>query len=203
MLRTEIWQNAYNPNANYGDSVSDIKHNFNGAIVYQLPFGKGKQFLNNSAGADGFIGGWQASTIFLVHSGEPFTPAMGTANLSNSLAGSWYPNRIGNGSISNPTIQQWFNPAAFVAPAPYTFGDSGRNILYGPGLANLNFSLAKHFSIPIGSDVTKLEIRMDAINLFNHPNFGQPNTAIGTAGAGVISSADAARTIQLGALLRF
>jgi nitrogenase subunit NifH len=60
--------------------------------------------------------------------------------------------------------------------------------------------LAKTFNI---MEKVKLQIRADAINIFNHPNFGQPNAGIGTAGAGVISSADAARTIQLGAVLRF
>jgi hypothetical protein len=125
---------------------------------------------------------------------------VGTANLSGALAGSWYPNRVANGSLSNPTIQQWFNPSAFAVPAPFTFGNSGRNILYGPGFANLNFNLAKTFNI---MEKVKLQIRADAINIFNHPNFGQPNAGIGTAGAGVISSADAARTIQLGAVLRF
>jgi len=200
MLRTEIWQNAYSPKSNYGNSVSDIRHNFNGAFVYQLPFGKGRQFVNNNAVADGIIGGWQASGIFMVHSGEPFTPTVGTANLSGAISGSWYPNRLANGSISNPTIQQWFNPTAFAAPAAYTFGDSARNILYGPGYANLNFNLAKTFNLV---EKVKLQIRADAINIFNHANFGQPNASIGTAGAGVVSSADAGRTIQLGAILRF
>jgi hypothetical protein len=180
--------------------MTDIRHNLNGAIVYQLPFGKGRQFLNNNAVADGVIGGWQASVIFLVHSGLPFTPVMGTANLDGSLAGSWYPNRIANGSISNPTNQEWFNPAAFVQPTPYTFGNSGRDILYGPGFANLNFSLAKTFNIV---EKVKLQFRADAIDLFNHPDFGLPNTSIGTEGAGVVSSAIESRVIQLGAVLRF
>jgi hypothetical protein len=200
MLRTDVWQIGADPNANYGNSVTDLRHNFNGAIVYQLPFGKGKRFANNSAVADGIIGGWQASTIFLVHSGFPFTPVIGTNNLSNSLAGSWFPDRIASGHLSNPTHQEWFNPAAFTTPAPYTFGNSGRNILYGPGFGNVNFSLAKTFSIV---EKVKLQIRADAVDIFNHPNFGQPNTSIGTLGAGVVSSAIDSRTIQLGGVVRF
>jgi hypothetical protein len=172
----------------------------NGAIVYQLPFGKGRQFVNNNAVADGVIGGWQASTVILVHSGLPFTPTVGTANLSGSLAGSWYPDRLGSGSISNPSIQEWFNPGAFTAPADYTFGNSGRNILYGPNEGLVNFSLAKTFNIV---EKVKLQIRADAYDFFNSPNFGQPNASIGTAGAGIISSANDSRTIQLGAVLRF
>jgi outer membrane receptor protein involved in Fe transport len=200
MLRTDIWQNAYNPSANYGNSVTDIRHNFNGSIVYELPFGKGHQFVNNNSVADAVIGGWQASTIILVHSGLPFTPVVGTANFSGAITGTWFPNRMGSGKLSNPTIQQWFNPAAFTAPTNYTFGNSGRNILYGPNLGLVNFSLAKTFNI---EEKVKLQIRADATDLFNSPNFGQPNTGIGTSGAGIISSADDSRTIQLGAVLRF
>jgi len=200
MLRTEVWQNAYNPAANYGSAATDLRHNFNGSVVYQIPVGKGRTFVNKSGVADAFLGGWQASIIFLAHTGLPFTPVMGTANLSNSLAGAWFPNRLASGSISNPTNQQWFNPFAFAEPAPFTFGNSGRNILYGPGFANVNFSLAKDFSI---TEQMKLQIRADAVDVFNHPNFGQPNTSIGTAGAGVISSAITSRIIQLGAVLRF
>jgi hypothetical protein len=200
MLRTDIWQNGADPSANYGNSVTDMRQNLNGSIVYQLPFGKGRQFVNNNTVADEVIGGWQASAVILVHSGLPFTPAMGTANLSGSLAGSWYPNRLSSGVISNPSIQQWFNPGAFTSPADYTFGNSGRNILFGPNLGLVNFSLAKTFNIV---EKVKFQIRMDATDLFNSPNFGQPNTGIGTAGAGIISSANDSRTIQLGGVLRF
>ena len=194
------YQNAYNVNANYGNSASDIRNMFNGSLVYELPFGKGRQFVNNNAVADGFIGGWRVSAIFMAHSGESFTPVMGTANLSGAITGSWYPNRLANGSISNPTNGEWFNPGAFAEPAAYTFGNSGRSILYGPNLGLLNFSLGKTFDIV---EKVKFQIRADAYDLLNSPNFGLPNASIGTTGAGIISSAYDNRTIQLGALVRF
>ncbi len=200
MLRTDVWQNAFDPNANYGSAITDMRHNFNGAVVYRLPFGKGEHFVNNSSVADAFVGGWQASGIFLIHTGFPFTPVVGTANNSGAISGTWFPNRVGSGVLSNPTHSEWFNPAAFTTPAQYTFGNSGRNILYGPGFANLNFSLAKTFDIV---ESLKLQIRMDALDLFNHPNYGQPDTSIGTAGVGNISSVIDNRVIQLGAVLRF
>jgi len=203
MLRTDLWQRAFNPKANYGSSSTDISHNFNGAIVYEVPIGKDRRYLNKGGIANSVIGGWQASTILLVHSGLPFTPVMGTANLSGSLAGPWFPNRLADGSRSSPTVQEWFDPSAFVQPVPFTFGNSGRNILYGPSFAEVNFSLAKSFAIPIRGEQTRLQIRADAMDLFNHPNFGQPNTAIGTTGAGIVSSALTSRVIQLGAVLRF
>jgi hypothetical protein len=139
-----------------------------------------------------------------LHSGIPFTPVMGTANLSGALSGSWYPNRIGSGALSNQSINDWFDTSAFLQPAPYTFGNSGRNVLYGPGYERVDIALAKAFAIRILGEQGKLQVRGEAFNGLNHTNFGQPNAQIGTAGAGIISSTAANnRQIQLGAILRF
>ncbi|MCU1272800.1 MAG: hypothetical protein JWO48_231 [Bryobacterales bacterium] len=139
-----------------------------------------------------------------VHSGVPFMPVMGTANLSGALSGSWYPNRVGNGALSNRSLNDWFDVNAFAQPSPYTFGNSGRNVLYGPGYERVDIGLAKAFAIRKLGEQTKLQVRGDAFNGLNHTNFGQPNANIGTAGAGIISSTSANnRQIQLGAVLRF
>ena len=76
---TEIYQDAYNPSLNYGPSNFDIRHMFKGDVVYQLPFGKGKRFLSGGGIVDAILGGWQASTIFVLQSGKPFTPQVGTS----------------------------------------------------------------------------------------------------------------------------
>jgi len=199
----DIWQNAYDPRANYALSKTDLPQLLNGAIVYELPVGAGKTFLNRGGIANAVFGGWQVSTMFQLHSGLPFTPVMGTANLSGSLAGTWFPNRLGNGTLANPSINEWFDPTAFAQPAPYTFGNSGRDILRGPGWSNVNFSLAKNFRIRWIGEAGRLQIRSEAYDLLNHPNFGMPNPNIGTPGVGVISSALTNRIIQLGAKLSF
>src|SRR5581483_4308900 len=129
----DTWQIANDWRANYGASAIDVRHLFNGSFVYDLPVGKGRRFIDHGGIVDAVIGGWQISSTFQFHTGLPFTPVMGTADLSGSLAGSWRPNRTGSGSLANPTVQQWFNTADFEQPTPYTFGNSGRNILYGPG----------------------------------------------------------------------
>jgi hypothetical protein len=134
--------------ANYGLGNMDMPNIFNASVVYQLPVGKGKRFVNQGGILNGVIGGWQLSSVLQVHSGSPFTPTMGTANLSGSLANYWYPNRVGSGTVPNPTINEWFNPAAFLEPNTFTFGDSGRNVLLGPSYKDLDISLAKGF--PIG-----------------------------------------------------
>ena len=128
---------------------------------------------------------------------------MGTANLSGSLANNWYPNRVANGTVPNPTINEWFNPGAFVEPNAYTFGDSGRNVLLGPSYKDLDISLSKSFPINKLGEGAKFEIKADAVDSLNNPNFGFPNSSIGTFGVGVISSANTSREFQLGAHLTF
>jgi hypothetical protein len=196
-------QYTYNPMANYGLGNADMPNIFNAYAVYQLPVGKGKRFVNQGGILNGVIGGWQLAGVLQVHSGSPFTPTMGTANLSGSLANNWYPNRVANGTVPNPTINEWFNPGAFVEPNAYTFGDSGRNVLLGPSYKDLDISLSKSFPINKLGEGAKFEIKADAVDSLNNPNFGFPNSSIGTFGVGVISSANTSREFQLGAHLTF
>lgn len=199
----EVYQNAYNMRANYGPALFDITHLVNGSSVYQLPFGHGKQFINQNSLLDAFFGGWQLSATVQLHSGEPFTPMMGTANLSGSLAGNWFPNRLCSGTLADPTVNLWFNPACFAQPAPFTFGNSGRNILRGPPWKNANLALAKNFHLSKLGEAGTLQIRAEAYDFLNHPNFAQPNPNIGSDGVGTITSSTTNRNIQLGAKLSF
>ena len=105
----QMWQDAYNPSLNYSLSNFDLPHMFKGSLVYDLPFGKGREFLNNNAVVDAILGGWQLGTTFVLESGLPFTPQVGTNNNSGALSGNWYPNLIGNPNISNPGVNGWFN----------------------------------------------------------------------------------------------
>jgi hypothetical protein len=200
---SDTWQNAYEPRANYGLALMDVPQLLNGSFIYQLPFGSGKTFLNRRGLLNGVIGGWQLSSTYQLHGGLPFTPTMGTANLSSSLAGSWYPNRLSSGVLADPTINLWFDPTAFVQPAPYTFGDSGRDILRGPGFRNMNLALAKDFRIRQLGEGGRLQVRAEAYDVFNHPNFGMPDASINVGGTGVISSAITNRNLQLGAKISF
>lgn len=170
------YQRSFDPSANYANSNFDIRNAFKGSALYQLPFGRGKRFMNNNLLLDEVLGGWQATGIIVIQSGQPFTVSMATDN-SYSLAqnSQWYPNLIGNPRLANHGpyhgTNQWFNEAAFAQPAAGTFGNAGRNLLTGPGLANVNFSLGKTFTI---WENVKLQIRGDAQNVFNHPSFGLP-----------------------------
>jgi hypothetical protein len=197
-----VWQNAYDPRETYGPSTLDSPHMLNGDFIYQLPVGKGKQFMNRGGVLDYVLGGWQVSSLFQLHSGIPFTPTMDD-NYSYSFAGSWLPNRIGSGKLSNPTIQQWFDPSAFVQPADYTFGNSGIGILRGPSFKDMDLGLSKSFRVKYLGEGGRIQIKADAFDVFNHPNFGMPNHSIGNPGAGSITSAITQRNIQLGAKVLF
>ena len=183
----DVYQNAYVPAANYGLSDFNSANTFVGQVAYELPFGAGRQFTLHGP-LDQILGGWRVSTVFQWHGGTPFTPviqssvAAGVDPGLDSFLGSYgganlYPTVVGNPKASNPTLSQWFNPAAFADPAPGTFGNSGRNTLIGPGFSNVDFSISKAFRLP--REGMRLEIRADAYDLFNHINFNNPDANVG------------------------
>jgi hypothetical protein len=173
-------------------------------VVYDLPIGAGQRWVNNNSLLDLFIGGWRASATFVSQAGNPFNAGISGANNSGAISGTWYPNVIGNPKISKHSrnINAWFNPAAYAIPTTGTFGNEVRNgILTGPPLNMVNASLRKSFNL---WERVKLEIRGDAENALNHPNFGTPALNINVSGAGDIRSiTGTARNIQIGAHLTF
>jgi hypothetical protein len=153
-----------------------------------MPFGKGRRWMNSApALLDHLVGGWQINNILTLMSGLPFTPVMQTSTL-NTGTGSQFPNRIASGVLPSDqrTIERWFDASAFVAPPQFTFGNSGRNILYGPGTKQIDLSLFKSFRL---AEARRIEFRAEAFNAFNTPQFNNPNATIGFAGVGRITSA--------------
>jgi Carboxypeptidase regulatory-like domain/TonB-dependent Receptor Plug Domain len=167
----------------HGPSGFDVRQRAVISYVYELPFGRGRPWMQDAGGVmQGLVGGWQLSGITTLTTGRPFTVTLQTG--VNNGAPSW-PNRIGSGELENPTVDLWFNTADFVAPPANTYGNSGRGILYGPGHVNFDASLSKRFAV---TGRANAEVRWDVFNLFNHPGFGFPNAAIGSATAGRIST---------------
>jgi hypothetical protein len=162
-------QDIFDRKGSRGRSAFDIRHNFVANIVYELPFRRGSHF-----------GGWQISAVTSVHSNVPFTPVLAFDNAElQSLLTSERPDLVGNpytgvcpnGSrVGTPSC--WFNPAAFALPSLGQFGTAGRNILRGPGFAQLDVALQKSFQLTEG---TKITFGAEAYNLFNHPNFEVPS----------------------------
>lgn len=175
---------AYDLAAEFASSSFDIRQRFVLSSVYELPFGKGKPFLHDSRIGNILAGGWQLSGIFTKQTGLPFTPveAVDASNTGTTER----PNRIGSGILaSGRSINNWFNVSAFSTPAAFTFGNSGRNILRGPGLTNTDLGLSR--VIPIRERLN-IEFRAEAFNLFNTPQFGLPNATLGTSTVGVITT---------------
>jgi len=99
------------------------------------------------------------------------------------------------------TPEQWFNPLAFSAPAPYTFGNAGRNTVYGPDQQTLDFAIARNFSV---TEAARLQVRLEAFNGFNKVNLGTPNRFVNTAQFGTITeSSTPGRQLQVSARFSF
>jgi hypothetical protein len=216
-MNMDAIQDEYNLKANWARAINDSPSVFTTGIVYPIPVGFGKTFLNRKGVVDEIIGGWRVSSIVMLHSGLPFTPSVNGGNYSGALDGDWFPNVVGNphvaGTVSaNPTcvaptavhtIRAWFNPCAYVTPAYGTFGNSTRNSLRGPGMNQFDASLSKSYRIPLLGEAGAFELKADALNVFNHTNLLQPNGDIGNAGAGTISNTQSARNLKFSAKLIF
>ena len=135
-----------------------------------------------------------------VYSGQPLTPQL--SGPSNDLAQATRPDRLANGALDNPSANLWYNPAAFaiVPDSAFRYGNSGRNILDGPGSANINLSLSKWFQL---AERAKAQFRWETFNTTNHTNLNLPAVNLDKSNAGTITKAKAARVMQLGLRLEF
>ena len=142
-------QNSYCFECEWGLSIFDVRHRFVASVLYELPFGDGKPFLQSGVGG-AILGGWQISTIISTSSGFPRTGYVGT-DRSNTGGGQDRPNTTGTGSESAgrpATVAQWFNTAAFALQPPGTWGNAGRNTFFGPGINNVDMSIIRNFPMP-------------------------------------------------------
>ncbi|MCW5966688.1 MAG: TonB-dependent receptor [Bryobacterales bacterium] len=169
--------------------------------VWELPFGKGRKFMTEGP-ASWILGNWDLSGVWTASSGERFTATL-AAGVSNSAGGSGdRPNRLRDGNLptGERTIDRWFDTTAFAAQPQFTFGNSGRGILIGPGAFTTNMNIQRNFLI---GERYRLQFRTEMYNAWNNVNFGNPNAAIGNPVAGQIGGAAEARTIQLALKLYF
>jgi hypothetical protein len=213
---TTIWQNAYVPAANHGAANFDARQMFKAFGTYDLPFGRGRKFANNSDVLDEAIGGWTLSATWLGQTGHPFTPYM-LVNNSYASAGAssfqWFPNQVGNPKTSGQsgTIQQWFNDVqdpnnannfgAYQAPNPGTLGNMRRNSVYGPGQHVMNASIRKTFRI---WERVAFDFSANATNVLNHASFANPDPVLGpNHHAQITGTSVGGRQIELIGKLRF
>jgi hypothetical protein len=208
--------------ADWAMSQIQLNHSFTASIIYDLPFGRGKQFGNNwSAPVNALLGGWQVNVIEKITSGFPLFIVTSNnssgVNFTNNTTNYNRPNQISDPLRAGPvadnpscvapsqvgTIEHWFNPCAFVDPPTGELGTANRAPLYGPGFVNTDFSAVKHFPLSF-REGTDLEFRAEFFNLFNHPQFYTPCTDRACSIFGTITeTVNNPRLVQFALKLRF
>ncbi|MPY88801.1 MAG: hypothetical protein GEU99_12835 [Luteitalea sp.] len=168
---------------------------------WELPIGRGRRFLADATPVvDTVLGGWQLYWIAYFESGFFFSPRFSGSDPSNTNTFGGLPDRATDGNLPSGEreLDQWFDPSAFQAPPEGRFGNSGANILEGPGYQMHNISVSKSFDLTAG---VRFGFTVAASNAFNHPNFGVPSSDISVPGSvGVVSSLRAgaqARQVEL------
>lgn len=183
---------------------SDLKHFLAANILYEIPVGKGHRLSTNNRVLDYVLGNWKINNIFTAHSGIPFMPVI-SSDIANTGNGYTYEtdDLVGDPKkVQHRGPAEWFNTAAYAAPALYTFGTTGRNSLRGPAFWDLDTSLFRE--VPLGG-ARRFEFRAEAFNTLNNVDLGQPVNDLnaGPAFGTINSTANTARQIQLAGKLIF
>ena len=167
--------NVYDPEYNRGPADYDVTHTFSSSWTYEIPWASNTLY-----------GGWELAGLLYLRSGLPFTVTQTQSVLSTGTGNR--PNRVCSGTLSSGdrSIDRWYDTSCFVPPADTTgtYGSSGRNIMRGPGQFNIDASLIKNTRV----GHVEHELRIEAFNVLNHPQFAQPNGQIGNAAVGRISA---------------
>jgi hypothetical protein len=199
------YQNPANLRGEYGLLDTQLGQAFVFSGLWDLPYGRGRQFGAHIAPwADAVLGGWSLNSIVTLTSGRPFSVTVnGTPSNSGQTDRA---NIVGNPNAvpGGRTVNQFINTAAFAANAPYTYGNEQRNSIIGPNYKNIDLSLAKEASLfNVKDQPVKLQFRWDVFNGFDHPNFGFPGNALGTPTFGKLTFANDPRQMQLALKLIF
>jgi hypothetical protein len=198
------------PLRDYGRSALDFRHQGSANFNYELPLGSGKRFGNNLSGlADKVASGWQVNGILTLLSGFPLSPLVGTNQSGNG--NTFNPDRPNlnpnfHGPVQIGSVDQWFDPNAYSLPTLGTWGNVGRGVLDGPGLAEFDFSVFKTTSI---TERTRVVFRAEFFNITNRANFNLPNpiifsgSSISPSAGKITSTSTNSRQIQFGLKLMF
>jgi hypothetical protein len=177
--------------------------------VYELPFGHGKKMGSNwNPVVNGVLGGWQVNGSWTFASGRPLTLGL-EGGQSLPTYGSQRPNLVSQPSRNNGSdwmLHYFADDSDFASPVPYTDGTAPRTLPWvrTPGQGNVNLSMFKDFALDKLKEGMKLQCRVQGLNAFNHPQFGGPNTTVGSASFGqVTSQANSPRELEMALRLSF
>jgi hypothetical protein len=168
-------QNEYCISCERALSSFDQRHRFVASTLYEIPFGKGRTYLNQGW-ASTLVGGWDLGMIWTMASGSPVDIFDGKDQF-NTGVGQDRPNIVPGQTwqLGNPTPGEWFNVQAFALQPQYTFGNFGRNVVIGPHLFTIDSTIKKDVKF---TERRYLQLRLDAFNTLNHPNFGDPGNTL-------------------------
>jgi hypothetical protein len=205
-----VIQNNADPRGDYGLSSFNMMHQFLGQFTYQLPFGDRQRFATHGWQKDVF-GAVRLNSTITAHTGTPYTVRVFSTNTAcQNVPGvnSERANQTGSYALANPTVQEYFNTAAFSAPTATSnppngcFGDAPRNSVNGPGAFTMNTGLSK--TIQFGRDgLRRLDISWNVTNLLNHVNYSGLSTVYGSSTFGQITSAGAMRAMSFETRVNF
>jgi hypothetical protein len=209
-------QDSQNTRAERGLSDFHTHHRAALSYVCDLPFGAGRKWVNRPGLPKRVLGNWKVAGIVTIQSGHPFTVNRGATLAGTALTAFGVPDRpdlVADPFRPGPVLhhsdpacrttksqggraadqvrrpESWFNTCAFDTPAPGRFGSAGRNVVIGPSMNNLDFSLSR--SIPLGREGHRLHVQVESFNLLNHPNLDLPNHTFDAPTFGQIPSANA------------
>jgi hypothetical protein len=183
--------NYYNPKEFYGSTSQNVPQVFTASVIYNLPLFQHRTGLLRTT-----LGGWQLANITTVQDGYSLTPGLSIANQGNAAR----PNTTGAAVAGPKTVAEWFNTAAFAAPAAGYFGDAGTGSIRGPGLVNFDVTLQKTFRV---TERQGLEFRAEFFNIFNHTNFTSIGTTFGSGTFGQVTAAADPRIMELALRYKF
>jgi hypothetical protein len=198
-----VAQDAFDISAERGLSSFDRRHQLTGDFNFELPWGMNKHWLNTKGIASSIFGDWSLTGSYTIESGTPFTPRIvgSITDVSRGSNGTLRADYTGLPiSLSDPTLGEWFNTAAFTSPTPGTYGDAGRNSIIGPPTMLLNMALGKDFNL---GETRNLEVRWQASNVLNSPQYTSIDTVVTSPTFGRVIGVGAMRTMQLIARFRF
>jgi hypothetical protein len=190
-------QNPRDHSLERGPSTFDRAHRFTSSLVWALPRIRGAKAWDTA------IGGWQLSGIVEAQTGAPFSVLMPCAAIG-AEGNNCRPNALRPAQLEGEhrSIHRWFDATAFAIPSPQAYGNAGRNLLRGPGSANLDAAVSKSFALG-HSDSRRIRLRGEFFNALNHANFGLPIHTTDSPAIGTINSASPGRVVQLSLRVEF
>ncbi len=177
---SSTYANQFNPKAEFGLSSQDVSRLFTAAYLYDLPFGRGRQFLGHASGVvNKLVEGWQTNGVVQWDTGTPIVLSAANDHTGLLTLGQRPTEAPGDPNIGHKTLGRWFNTAIFSQPVPFTIGNAPRALPNArvPGYVDADMSLFKNNYIG-SNERFNLQFRVEAFNALNHPNFAAPDTGV-------------------------